>query len=549
MLIPSWIDDGSDIPDPFGRGAAAVEWLRKLKHPSNPAPGHPFQLDSWQERILLRIYGPRHLDDVYDDGILVARKGSRIVRRVIMVLPRGNRKTSLAAAINLLHLLGPEKHPGSLIVSAASAHEQALELFQESALIIECDRRLSRHVRILRGSNHTMTFGKRNIRYKAVASDGKVQHGKTPKVVIADELHAWEGRAGRSQWEALESALIKVPETLMVVATTAGRGEDNLAFEIVQHAIKVQKGEIDDPATLPIVFMMEEGDDWKSEAVWKALNPGMRHGYPDLGGYRDRAKKAIDSPSERDSFLQLNLNRWLAKTTSSFVDLAIYDKGGDPIDYETFRGRPCWVGVDMSRKVDLSAVVACFRSDDGTYTVLPHFFAPEANVRRRGDVDGVNYLQWSKDGALTATLGDVIDDSMVEAYIRGLAERFDVREVAFDETYAQSVMRPLMNDGFGDRVVTLRQGWKTQSPALNLLEEAIIGGKFKHGGHPILRWNFGNVALHTDTNNNRIIAKQKSTDRIDGVAATWMAVSRAAAGEGGLSPWDDPSVTVEMLIG
>src|SRR5262245_32754745 len=100
MLIPSWIEDNSPIPDPFGCGERAVQWLRKLKHPKNPAPGHPFQLDPWQERIIRRIYGPRHTEDVFDDGILIARKGARIVQRVVLLLPRGNRKTSLCAAID-----------------------------------------------------------------------------------------------------------------------------------------------------------------------------------------------------------------------------------------------------------------------------------------------------------------------------------------------------------------------------------------------------------------------------------------------------------------
>ena len=97
MLIPSWIDDGSDIPDPFGYGERAVQWMRKLKHPKNLAPGHPFQLDPWQERVVRKVYGPRHLEDVHHDGIRIARQGGRIVRRVVLLLPRGNRKTSLGA--------------------------------------------------------------------------------------------------------------------------------------------------------------------------------------------------------------------------------------------------------------------------------------------------------------------------------------------------------------------------------------------------------------------------------------------------------------------
>ena len=42
---PDWIFDGSKIEDPHGYGDRAVKFLRALKHPKNPLPGHAFQLD------------------------------------------------------------------------------------------------------------------------------------------------------------------------------------------------------------------------------------------------------------------------------------------------------------------------------------------------------------------------------------------------------------------------------------------------------------------------------------------------------------------------
>ncbi len=79
----------------------------------------------------------------------------------------------------------------------------------------------------------------------------------------------------------------------------------------------------------------------------------------------------------------------------------------------------------------------------------------------------------------------------------------------------------------------------TQSPALNLLERAIISRKFRHGGHPVLRWNFENVTIHVDSAGNRVMHKGKSRDRIDGAAAAWMAVSRASAGDVNRSVYTD----------
>lgn len=535
MLVPAWINDDSEIPDPLGHGERAVAWLRRLKHPKNPAPGHPFQLDPWQERIIRRLYGPRHPD------------GSRVVRRLVLLLPRGNRKTSLCAAITLLHLVGPEKLPGNLIVSAASAHEQALELYNEAAMIVQNDSRLGRHLTV-RDYTSSITFAEQRCRYMAVASDGKVQHGKTPNVVIADELHAWEGRAGQRQWEALDSALVKVPGTLLIVATTSGRGQENLAWKTTEYAIKVQKGEVDDPATLPVIFMAEASDDWKDEKLWRALNPGMTHGYPDLDSYRDKARKAINSPSDRDSFLQYNLNRWLDHSSAPFVEMLVYDQGAAEVDLAKLEAdqAPCWLGVDLSSNSDLTAIVACWRRGDG-YQVWPWFFCPEDNLRRRADRDGVPYPTWAEDGLIIPTPGNVVDFRAVEDHIRELCARFNVREIAFDPHLARNTLNSLQADGYP--AVEMRQGWVTMAPAIKELERAIVGRRFRHGNHPILRWHFDNVAVETDKAGNKSFHKGKSRDRIDGAVACAMAVARCAAGEGvsiyDSSNWSDDLAYME----
>ena len=170
---------------------------------------------------------------------------------------------------------------------------------------------------------------------------------------------------------------------------------------------------------------------------------------------------------------------------------------------------------------------------------------PGDNLRVRAERDGVAYPLWAEQDFITATPGNVVDYRAVEQCIRELCERFDVREINFDAAYAQPVMGPLTDDGYP--VATLRQGWITQSPALNELERVILAGRFLHGGHPVLRWCFDNVAIHTDGAGNRTMHKGKSTDRIDGAVASWMAVSRAVAGEA-KSIYDSASWSNDMAF-
>lgn len=515
--FPAWIFGGSPIDDPFGHGERAVTFLRRLKHPKSAAPKGAFQLDAWQERIVRRIYGPRH-----DDG-------SRVVKTVFLLLPRGNRKTSLAAALALLHTIGPERVPGGEVISAASDQKQARIGFDEAANIIRADKRLTKAVRIVDHRNR-ISLPAAGTFYEAISSDAGTQHGRTPVFVLADELHAWKKR---DLWDVLRSGLPKTPGALVVIATTAGRGQDNVAHELYDYAVKVARGDIIDPAFLPILFEAPRDCDWRDEAIWHRVNPGLSCGYPDLAGLRQLAREAENRPGDREAFRQLHLNIWLDHSTDPFVDMTVYDRGNRIVDLDTLRDRPCWLGVDLSSTTDLTAIVAAWPDDDDGYTVRPWFFCPAENLRARTDKDGVPYPQWAEDGHITATPGNVVDFRAVEDTIRDLCDTYAVQEIAFDPHLARVMMANLIDDGLP--AVEMRQGWVTMAPAIKELERAIIAAKFHHGGHPVLRWNFSNIAVETDKAGNKSFHKGKSTDRIDGAQAAAMAVGRAHIGQSGRS--------------
>jgi len=531
--FPTWIYDDSPIDDPFGYGERAVEFLRRLRHPKSRASRRQFQLDPWQERIVRRIYGPRHAD------------GSRVVKTVVLVLPRGNRKTSLAAALALLHSIGPEKVPGGEAIFAASDRTQAGIAFKEALGVVRADKRITRAVKIYDAHNSAkkLVYPKAGTTLEVISSDGGAQHGRTLAFALADEIHIWPNRY---LWEALTTSLDKTDDNLLVVATTAGRGQESVAWETIEMARKVARGEIVDPSILPILFEAPRDCDWRDESLWHLVNPGLAHGYPSLDGFRRHAKRAESSIGERQSFLQLKLNVWLDQSTDPFVEMAVFDDCAGPVDLDALKGEPCWLAADMSSVSDLTAVVAAWRDGAGGYIVKPWFFVPEDNLARKAEQDGVPYPEWAAAGHIIATPGNVIDHRAVESHIRGLCQRFNVAEIGFDPAYAQMVMNNLGDDGLP--VVQIRQGWRTMSPAIAELERAILGGQFRHDGNPVLRWNFENLAVRTvDDAGNRLFSKSKSTDRIDGAQATAMATVRAMFGETGLSSYSDGSKELSFV--
>lgn len=517
---PSWIYDGTPIPDPLGFGERAVRFLRMMKHPKS---GLPFQLDPWQERIVRRIYGPRH-----DDG-------SRVVKTVVLLLPRGNRKTSLAAALALLHTIGPERVAGGEVIMAASDRKQARIAYDEAKGLSLAHKKIAPNIRTLDYRNR-LTYPKVGSFMEAISADAGTQHGRTPVFVLADELHAWRKR---DLWDVLRSGLVKTPGSLLVVATTAGRGSENIAWDIVDDARKVARGEVDDPSILPVLFEASKDDDWTDEALWRRVNPGLAHGYPDIEGLRQLAREGGRRIGDREAFRQLNLNIWLDHSADPFVEMAIYDDGAaGAIDLDDLEAEqaPCWLGVDLSSNTDLTAVVACWPDGDG-YQVHPWFFCPEDRLRERADRDQVPYPAWAEDGHIIPTGGNVVDFKAVEEHIAELCARFFVQEIAFDPHMGRVMMTNLMERGLP--VVEMRQGWVTMAPAIKELERAIVGHRFRHGGHPVLRWNFENIAIHTDSAGNRMFHKGKSRDRIDGAVACAMAVARCAEGNSNRSSYDD----------
>jgi phage terminase large subunit-like protein len=177
---------------------------------------------------------------------------------------------------------------------------------------------------------------------------------------------------------------------------------------------------------------------------------------------------------------------------------------------------------------------------------VPWFFCPADNLQQRENRDKVPYPRWAEDGLITPTVGNVVDFRSVEATIRDLCARFDVREIAFDPHLARNTLNNLLEDGFP--AVEMRQGWVTMAPAIKELERAIIGRKFQHGGQEVLRWNFANIAVETDKAGNSSFHKGKSKDRIDGAVACAMAVSRAAAGGDNLNFYANPAIRAEDLV-
>ena len=82
-------------------------------------------------------------------------------------------------------------------------------------------------------------------------------------------------------------------------------------------------------------------------------------------------------------------------------------------------------------------------------------------------------------------------------------------------------------EGLGFTVIPFGQGFRDLSPPSKEFYKLLLEGNIQHGGNPILRWMAGNVVTRSDPAQNIKPDKAKSTEKMDGIVATIMALDRA----------------------
>ncbi len=90
----------------------------------------------------------------------------------------------------------------------------------------------------------------------------------------------------------------------------------------------------------------------------------------------------------------------------------------------------------------------------------------------------------------------------------------------------------------GFTVIPFGQGYKDMSPPAKEVYKLLMEGRINHGGNPVLKWMAQNVVMRQDPAGNIKPDKEKSTEKIDGIVATIMALDRAIRCEDTTSVYD-----------
>ena len=487
----------------------AVNFIQCLSHTKGQWAGTPFELLDWQEKIVRDIFG------------ILKPNGYRQFNTAYIEVPKKNGKSELAAGIALL-LTCADGEERAEVYGCAGNRQQASIVFEVAADMIRNCPPLARRTKILTATKR-IVYLPTNSFYQVLSAEAYSKHGFNISGVIFDELHV---QPNRKLFDVMTKGSGDArTQPLYFLITTAGNDTNSIGYETHQKAVDILEGRKIDSTFYPVIYSAKSEEDWTSEEVWRRVNPSLGVTI-DIEKVAAACESAQQNPAEENSFRQLRLNQWI-KQEVRWMPMQRWDACNFPVNQSELEGRVCFGGLDLSSTTDVTAFVLVFppEYEGDKYQVLSYFWLPEETLDLRVRRDHVPYDVWQSQGFLETTEGAVVHYSFIEKFIEKLGEKFNIQEIAVDRWNASYLMQNLEDLGF--TMVQFGQGFGSMSPPTKELMNLVLERRIAHGGNPVLRWMMDNVFVEMDAAGNIKPSKKKSTEKIDGVVALVMGLSRA----------------------
>jgi phage terminase large subunit-like protein len=509
-----------------GRVDKVLSAFSHLRHTKGEWAGHPLVPDVWQVAyIIAPVFGWVDYGDDPDQLI-------RMVRELYVEVPRKNGKSTLIGGLGL-YMTCADGEQGAEGVAAATNERQAGYVFSPVKALVRSSPALKPFARAFaKKIIHTETSSE----FAVVSSVAEGMHGANLHFYCVDELHVHKSP---ELVETIETGTGSRRQPLGVLITTADEGRPDTIYvrkrnRIVQLAART----FIDPSTYGVIWAVadseEEADrlgiDLFSEDAQRRANPGF--GVSPTRSYLARAATvAKQSPSDRSSYLRLHLGIRTRQATT-YITIPSWDRNMSIVDTAKLKGCKAFGGLDLAATSDFTAFSLLFPDGTGGYDVLWRLWLPEAAytalVKRTSKVAEV----WRREGRFKVTDGDVVDDEVIVADIWKDCVQYKVAEIGYDPWNASAITNALTKKGA--KLVEVRQGYGSLSAPLKEIKRLVMMGRpdrpmFRHGGHPVARWMLGNLAVGTDDNGNVKPDRKRSADKIDGIAASTIAMQRAMA--------------------
>lgn len=539
---------GKEFPYRFDEEKAwrVCTFIERLPHTKGKwgAKKELIRLEPWQVFAIAVPFGWLHKAG--------ERAGLRRFRVIIIVVPRKNGKSAIAAGVGL-YMLCADGEFGAEVYSGATTEKQAKEVLRPAMLMAKRTPALMRKYGISALAKSLVILADES-KFETIIGDPG--DGQSPSCAIHDEYHE---HADDAQVNTMETGMGARDQPIQLIITTAG---ENLAGPCYATVLEERKklagiGHNGGPPLEDDRFFLEyaadQDDDWKAEETLRKANPnyGISVGADFL---RARQRDAINTPRKRGIFKTKHLNLWVA-SKAAYFDIEAWRKCADPripqlaaeaLELEWLQGRRCILGLDLASKVDIAALEYLFlplgekATVEDPYIRIGRYFVPSARIEAVPA-----YVGWDALGLLDVTEGNIVDYDEIELAIEEASERFQVERVPYDPFQATQLATRLTKKGVP--VIEYRPIVLNFSEPMKELDALTKAVTIRHGGCPVMEWQMSNVVGAPDKKDNVYPNKPRDEDKIDNPVALMSTLGVAMTNEEEetmASPWDDPDFSM-----
>lgn len=459
--------------------------------------GRPVELQMFQKAFIQALFG------------FVNNEGIRRFKETFFLVARKNGKSTLLSGI-LLYMLVADGEGGAECYTVATKKDQARITFSESVNMVKQSPYLSKHLKKRKTDIYfPLTFGK----IEALASDSNSLDGLNTHCVVMDELHAIKDR---NLYEVMKQSMSARRQPLMIMITTSGTVRECIYDDMYEYACKVCDGIIQDDRFLPILYELDNREEWTDYRAWEKANPGLGtiKKYNDIVEKVERAKA---NPKELPGILckDFNVRDTVSGSWLTFEEI----NNTETYNIDEFKGTYAVGGVDLSSTTDLTCATLLWKKD-GKFYITQMYFIPREIAEHKEKEDKVPYTIWEKQGYITYTEGVRVDYSDVTAWFIKMRDEHEIFPlwIGYDNWNAQYFTTEMQSNNFVMEIVI--QGAKTMSPAMKQLAAEFRSQNINYNNNPILKWNLTNTQVKQDDNDNIRPIKGKNTkQRIDGTVS------------------------------
>ena len=514
----------SDIDNVLERGwyfdrkaaARAIKFIESLKHTKGEWAGQRFKLEPWQQFVVWNIFGWKLAD------------GTRRFRYVYIEIARKNGKTALSAGIGLYMLFADgESRPE--VYSAATVKDQAKICFADAVEIVKATD-LKNYLTPYRNS---IVYELKGGTFKPLSSDYGTHDGLNPSCGIIDEFHAHKDSG---MFDVIKSAFGARRQPLMFIITTAGFNKSGACYAYRDNVIKILRGINQDDTLFGMIYTLDKNEEWDIPKMWVKSNPnlGVSLSVDYLAG---EIKDAKNRPEAVRNVMTKNVNLWVDAEKTWILDEKWMQCVGSTT-LEDLRSCDCWGGLDLSNVSDITAFVLLFNEND-KFQLLPFFWIPEEKMLEKVRKENINYDHWVREGFVKVTPGNVTDYDFVQADILRITADYNLKSTAYDRWNSSQTIINLTDEGLTFN--PFGQGYGSMSAPTKQFEALVLSERVEHFGNPVLRWMLSSTLVKTDPAGNIKPDKEKSTQKIDGIVSSIMALGEwmTAQADDDSNPYND----------